>query len=198
MIKPQASSAAGSLRRRAASDTKIVVCLVVFVVIWMASIAGFLYSHHLQRTSLAAIGDNTGLPTKEAQLVKLMGQNKQAAQSASAAAEMDLNQVTNRLKYWHLPDAESHAGLFKQPPSLDRYVLFLSDCGGFNNIRMAFEYFYMTAWLTKRTLVLPPPHGWYLIDYGPVRCILSPNTLTLLPDGGDEEGSHGFGRYRLL
>lgn len=82
--------------------------------------------------------------------------------------EDSLDSVLTTLRYWHLPMAEENSGSFRVPDSLDRYVLFVSDCGGFNNIRMAFEYFYMTAWLTKRTLVLPPPDAWYLVDFGPV------------------------------
>lgn len=74
----------------------------------------------------------------------------------------DYGQVVSRMKYWSgLDDQE------QQPNPFDKYVTFTVDCGGFNNIRMAFEHNVILAWLTRRTLVLPPPAGWYLIDWGP-------------------------------
>ena len=78
---------------------------------------------------------------------------------------MTLATVESTLKYWRLPK-EADVGLWETSGN-DQYVLFLSDCGGFNNIRMGFEFVYMHAWVTKRTLVLPPPHPWYLFDFGP-------------------------------
>jgi hypothetical protein len=63
------------------------------------------------------------------------------------------------MQYWEMSD--------RKVPVKDKYLTFKSDCGGFNNIRMGFEFAIIVAWLTGRTLVLPPPHGWYLIDYGP-------------------------------
>ena len=66
------------------------------------------------------------------------------------------------LQYWRSTEQ------IVAPNPWDRFVTFESDCGGFNNLRMAFEWFVTVAWLTRRTLVLPPRHPWYLIDNGPI------------------------------
>ena len=50
----------------------------------------------------------------------------------------------------------------------EKYLAFDVDIGGLNNIRMAFEYVVVLAAISGRTLVLPPPQPWYLINRGPI------------------------------
>jgi hypothetical protein len=74
----------------------------------------------------------------------------------------DRGSTFGALQYWRSTEQ------IVAPNPWDRFVTFESDCGGFNNLRMAFEWFVTVAWLTRRTLVLPPRHPWYLIDNGPI------------------------------
>jgi GDP-fucose protein O-fucosyltransferase len=53
------------------------------------------------------------------------------------------------------------------PPVQHRYLAFEVDCGGFNNILMHFEIMVVLAWLTGRTLVLPPRTPFYLLGSEP-------------------------------
>lgn len=71
--------------------------------------------------------------------------------------------VLAELKYWNPRLLE---GQFDQI-NLHRYVSFDVDQGGLNNIRLVFEYIAVIAAITGRTLVLPPPQPWYLLNNGP-------------------------------
>eukprot|EP00756_Hemistasia_phaeocysticola_P060918 Hpha_TRINITY_DN4430_c0_g1::TRINITY_DN4430_c0_g1_i2::g.50557::m.50557 len=81
----------------------------------------------------------------------------------------DVAKVKEVLRYWDrgagAVDAAVQEGIPPQSPG--KFVTFFQDCGGFNNIRMGFEHAILMAWATGRTLVLPPPEPWYLIDFGP-------------------------------
>ena len=160
------------------ADHRLTLGLIAFACVWISAILLMAYkaSSSIDQSGGSAIlnilQENRGGIRKKPSVEKDEESKSVIANDDAVIehkpSELTLEEVTDKLKYWHTPTKEVNAGLFRQPDALDRYVLFISDCGGFNNIRMAFEYFYMTAWLTRRTLVLPPPHGWYLIDYGPV------------------------------
>ena len=66
----------------------------------------------------------------------------------------DLQHVQRLLAYWR-PDT-SPVVEPKDPP---QYVAFETDAGGFNNIRMGFEFVVGALKDTGKTLVLPPPEG---------------------------------------
>lgn len=87
--------------------------------------------------------------------------------------------VLQRLHYWREP-------VIRQPLT-DRYVTFTPDCGGFNNIRMGIEFAVIVAFVTRRTLVLPPLKPWYLIDFGPF-ARMKPNETEV----GRVSGVHTF------
>lgn len=77
-----------------------------------------------------------------------------AAPPFSAAA---FDQSLRRLRYWNGDEAPP------VPPVGRRYLSLDPDCGGFNNVRMAFEVGVAIARVTGRTMVLPPPAPVYLL-----------------------------------
>jgi hypothetical protein len=67
-----------------------------------------------------------------------------------------------RMQYWATSAIPNN---YVKAPT-DRYLIFSSDIGGLNNIRIAFENVALMAAYTNRTLVLPAPSPMYLLDFG--------------------------------
>ena len=79
---------------------------------------------------------------------------------------MTLETTFRALSYWQ--PGESVAAPLLSRHRFGAYITFEPDRGGFNNIRMAFEYVVCIAAVTGRTVVLPPPEPWYLVNWGPL------------------------------
>lgn len=77
--------------------------------------------------------------------------------------ETSMDQVLPELTYWNPRLLDNQ---FNQA-NAHRYICFDVDLGGLNNIRLVFEYVAVIAAVTGRTLVLPPPQPWYLLNNGP-------------------------------
>ncbi len=81
-----------------------------------------------------------------------------------------MTEKLSSLKYWRADKASADSFHSVFPTSkTQRFICFDVDIGGFNNIRMQFEYVVIMAAITGRTLVLPPPSPWYLINWGPIQ-----------------------------
>ena len=92
-----------------------------------------------------------------------------ALQGASRAhIECDVN--VDGLAYWNQPQGKRDVSF--EPPfqgtntNQTKYISFVPDKGGWNNIRMNMEIVFIIAAATGRTLVLPPPVPVYLLSPG--------------------------------
>lgn len=105
--------------------------------------------------------------------------------------------VLQQMQYW----SKGVAAVKSTPSVSTKYVTFLKDCGGFNNIRQGFEFHAMIAWLTQRTLVLPPDSPWYLIDFGSItrgkedKNAKTESAVTAWPSG--KARIHGVSNYDI-
>jgi hypothetical protein len=90
-----------------------------------------------------------------------------ASLPGGSARDHDYAAVLAALRYMDDPAAIAATARADRSARAGKYITFCTDCGGFNNIRMGFEHAVLMAWMTRRTLVLPPPRSWYLIDFGP-------------------------------
>lgn len=102
--------------------------------------------------------------------------------------------ILKHMMYWKKGVSKIEA----RAPVTNQYVTFLKDCGGFNNIRQGFEFHAMIAWVTGRTLVIPPDIGWYLIDFGSMtrgREAKNEVNFPSWPDGADRRS--GVSNYDI-
>jgi hypothetical protein len=81
--------------------------------------------------------------------------------------ECDVN--VDDMAYWNDPqgtrDQEFQSPFANSSPET-KYITFEADPGGWNNIRMSTEIFFVMAAATGRTLVLPPKSPFYLLGTG--------------------------------
>jgi GDP-fucose protein O-fucosyltransferase len=80
-----------------------------------------------------------------------------------AHVQCDIN--VDSVAYWNNPQGKRDQG-FKSPFAIqnnNKYITFGIDRGGWNNIRMSMEIIFVIAFITGRTLVLPPETSLYLL-----------------------------------
>ncbi len=83
--------------------------------------------------------------------------------------------LPSKMRYWSAPEgSDLDMRLLKEgrvpPLNRDRFLTFVPDLGGFNNVRLALENVVVLARATGRTLVLPPPQTYYLFTACKEKC----------------------------
>jgi hypothetical protein len=94
----------------------------------------------------------------------LVGEDSKMKPKMPLSASMQA--TLGRMHYYAAPDVSSAT-----KPITDKFLMFSPDEGGPNNIRIGWEMSGLVARKTGRTLVLPPAHKMYLLDYGPSKRI---------------------------
>eukprot|EP01097_Dermamoeba_algensis_P008487 TRINITY_DN5684_c0_g1_i1.p1 TRINITY_DN5684_c0_g1~~TRINITY_DN5684_c0_g1_i1.p1 ORF type:complete len:480 (-),score=112.40 TRINITY_DN5684_c0_g1_i1:162-1565(-) len=67
-----------------------------------------------------------------------------------------------KLLYWKKDQLRDN---YSKKPESEKYLAFDTWRGGFNNERMSVEFAFVLAYLTNRTLVIPPPFPLYLLTF---------------------------------
>jgi len=95
----------------------------------------------------------------------------------------DLQHVQSLLAYWR-----PATSALVEPTDPPQYVAMETDIGGFNNIRMGFEFVVGALQGSRQTLVLPPAEGWYLLDWGPLNSMNQTDQTWLKGSSSSEYG----------
>ena len=106
----------------------------------------------------------TKKPVKRGVSGRPMDQTPGMIGAARAHIQCDVN--VDSLAYWNDPQGDRDRN-FKSPFSVEsgeKYITFAIDRGGWNNVRMSMEIIFIIAFVTGRTLVLPPEIVLYLLN----------------------------------
>jgi len=111
--------------------------------------------------ALGLAGPSLALKSGAFSVERLFRSEREGSWEAGVLLTEDQEKVAAELQPWLQRAAPATL------PEGKGYLAFDSDAGGFNNLRMSFEFFVDVAHATGRTLVLPPPESINLIDRGP-------------------------------